>query len=64
MRERVCEDYAPKYLYVGNNFVKTQVNKTSVTRISQIRMPKGNVVKQNLSTTENITGLSKEIFFL
>jgi len=39
----------------GNKFVKTQVNKASATRISQIRMRKGNVVKRNLLTTEKNT---------
>ena len=55
MKERIREGYAPTYLQVGNKFVKTQVNKSSVTRMSQIRLRKGNLVKRNLSTTENTT---------
>lgn len=47
----MCENYAPKYLYVGNKFVKIHVNKASVTRIPQIRMHKGNLVIRNLSIT-------------
>jgi hypothetical protein len=46
-----------RILFVGTKFVKSRVNKASVTRMLQIRRRKGNVVKRNLSTTEKNVSL-------